>query len=237
MSYARGTTNYNLPQTQGTDKRDWADTNTAFAAIDTAIKTANDTASSADSAASAAQTRADNAYTLASTANTAAGNAATAAATASELAQTAKTRADNAYTNVGNLSSLTTSAKSSAVAAINEVNGALPLGTLLSEAIADGVKTYSQILSYLENAFSFNNLRVGLSKLVINSNNVTYVYTLVMYIGSNNTAYFEIGGSVYREVTLQANGSPQMSYGIWGQSAASQLNEVPSSGTTIRVYY
>lgn len=98
MSYARGTTNYNLPQTQGTDKRDWSDTNAAFLAIDTAIKTANDTASSASSAASTAQTRADNAYTLASAANTAAGNAATAAATAGELAQTAKNRADSAYT-------------------------------------------------------------------------------------------------------------------------------------------
>lgn len=98
MSYARGTTNYNLPQTQGTDKRDWSDTNTAFAAIDTAIKTANDTASSASSAASTAQSRADSAYTLASTANTAAGNAATAAATADEKAVTAKSRADSAYT-------------------------------------------------------------------------------------------------------------------------------------------
>ena len=98
MSYARGTTNYNLPLTQGSDKRDWSDTNTAFTNLDAAVKTAGDTASSASSAASTAQTRADNAYTLASTANTAAGNAATAAATAGELAQTAKNRADSAYT-------------------------------------------------------------------------------------------------------------------------------------------
>ena len=98
MSYARGTQNYNLPQTQGTDKRDWSDTNAAFLAIDTAIKTANTTASSASSAASTAQSRADSAYTLASTANTAAGNAATAAATADEKAVTAKNRADSAYT-------------------------------------------------------------------------------------------------------------------------------------------
>lgn len=104
MSYARGTQNYNLPQTQGTDKRDWSDTNAAFLAVDTAIKTANTTASSASSAASTAQTRADNAYTLASTANTAAGNAATAASTAGELAQTAKNRADSAYSAVSGLS-------------------------------------------------------------------------------------------------------------------------------------
>lgn len=102
MSYARGTQNYNLPQTQGTDKRDWSDTNAAFLAIDTAIKTANTTASSASSAASTAQSRADSAYTLASTANTAAGNAATAAATADEKAVIAKNRADSAYTAASN---------------------------------------------------------------------------------------------------------------------------------------
>ena len=37
MSYVTGTTHYNLPQTVGTDKRDWADTNQAFADIDAAI--------------------------------------------------------------------------------------------------------------------------------------------------------------------------------------------------------
>lgn len=37
MSYANGTTHYNLPQTVGTDKRDWADPNQAFADIDAAI--------------------------------------------------------------------------------------------------------------------------------------------------------------------------------------------------------
>ena len=42
MSYANGTTNYNLPLTVGTDKRDWTDTNTAFAAVDAALKGAVD---------------------------------------------------------------------------------------------------------------------------------------------------------------------------------------------------
>lgn len=37
MSYATGTTHYNLPQTVGTDKRDWTDTNEAFSAVDTAL--------------------------------------------------------------------------------------------------------------------------------------------------------------------------------------------------------
>lgn len=34
MSYANGTTNYNLPQTVGTDKRDWFDTNKPFEDVD-----------------------------------------------------------------------------------------------------------------------------------------------------------------------------------------------------------
>lgn len=37
MSYLNGTTHYNLPQTVGTDKRDWFDTNAAFAAVDAAL--------------------------------------------------------------------------------------------------------------------------------------------------------------------------------------------------------
>lgn len=37
MAYVNGTTHYNLPQTVGTDKRDWADTNQAFADIDAAL--------------------------------------------------------------------------------------------------------------------------------------------------------------------------------------------------------
>lgn len=40
MSYANGTQFYNLPQTVGTDKRDWFDTNSPFAAIDAALHAA-----------------------------------------------------------------------------------------------------------------------------------------------------------------------------------------------------
>lgn len=45
--YANGTPHYNLPQTVGTDKRDWADTNQAFADVDADLHTAVETASSA----------------------------------------------------------------------------------------------------------------------------------------------------------------------------------------------
>ena len=43
MSYEHGTTHYNLPQTVGSDTRDWFDTNEAFADIDAAIYSANQT--------------------------------------------------------------------------------------------------------------------------------------------------------------------------------------------------
>lgn len=42
MAYVNGTTHYNLPQTVGTDKRDWADTNQAFADIDSALYSATE---------------------------------------------------------------------------------------------------------------------------------------------------------------------------------------------------
>jgi len=50
MSYASGTTHYNLPQTVGSDKRDWSDTNQAFSDIDAAIYGAAQGASAATSA-------------------------------------------------------------------------------------------------------------------------------------------------------------------------------------------
>lgn len=57
MSYATGTTHYNLPQTVGTDKRDWFDTNQAFSDIDAAIYGAVQNASQAVTDLSALTTR------------------------------------------------------------------------------------------------------------------------------------------------------------------------------------
>lgn len=48
MAYVNGTTHYNLPQTVGTDKRDWADTNEAFAAVDAALYGAVDDVAQAE---------------------------------------------------------------------------------------------------------------------------------------------------------------------------------------------
>ena len=59
MSYVNGTTHYNLPQTVGTDKRDWTDTNQAFADIDSAIHTAVETAETGATNIQALQTDVD----------------------------------------------------------------------------------------------------------------------------------------------------------------------------------
>lgn len=47
MSYEHGTPHFNLPQTVGSDTRDWFDTNEAFADIDAAIYSASQTAETA----------------------------------------------------------------------------------------------------------------------------------------------------------------------------------------------
>ena len=57
MSYANGTTHYNLPQTVGTDKRDWFDTNQPFADIDEAIYGAVEDSATAASGVTALGTR------------------------------------------------------------------------------------------------------------------------------------------------------------------------------------
>lgn len=57
MSYANGTTHYNLPQTVGTDKRDWFDTNTPFENIDADLYSAKTTADNNASSITSLTTR------------------------------------------------------------------------------------------------------------------------------------------------------------------------------------
>ena len=61
MSYTNGTTHYNLPQTTGSDKRDWADTNQAFADVDAALYSAVQDAAQAELDIDALETRMDTA--------------------------------------------------------------------------------------------------------------------------------------------------------------------------------
>lgn len=71
MSHTNSTTNYNLPQFLGTDKPAWlGDINPAFSAIDTAIKTASDNASTASTGTTANTTAIGDLSTLTTTSKT-----------------------------------------------------------------------------------------------------------------------------------------------------------------------
>lgn len=57
MAYANGTLHYNLPQTVGTDVRDWSDTNQAFEDVDTALYGAVSDVATASSGVTALDTQ------------------------------------------------------------------------------------------------------------------------------------------------------------------------------------
>lgn len=61
MSYTNGTTHYNLPQTTGSDKRDWSDSNQAFADVDAALYGAVQDTAQAELDIDALETRMDTA--------------------------------------------------------------------------------------------------------------------------------------------------------------------------------
>lgn len=61
MSYTNGTTHYNLPQTTGSDKRDWTDANQAFADVDAALYGAVQDTAQAELDIDALETRMDTA--------------------------------------------------------------------------------------------------------------------------------------------------------------------------------
>ena len=117
MSYAIGTPNFNLPQTQGSDKRDWADTNQAFADLDAAVKTAGDDSTLALSAAQTAQTTADGAVTTAQGAVTTANGASATAQTANETAQLANNAAQAAQSTADGAVTTANTASATAQAA------------------------------------------------------------------------------------------------------------------------
>lgn len=121
---------------------------------------------------------------------------------------------------------------------IDQINSDLD-GVLLNQAAADGSITLQNILSYLCSALSYDDLRIGKSKLIVDNNNVKQCYILNQMIDSNNTAYFELGGAVCREITLQKNGSPQAGYIILssGGNWVNELPTIPANGTTYSIYW
>lgn len=100
MSYTNKTPNYDLPQWLGSDKPAWlTDMNGAFSAIDTAIKNASDSGSSAEATANNALSVAQSARETAGTALTTANEAKTDASNATTVANNANQQAGTALTN------------------------------------------------------------------------------------------------------------------------------------------
>lgn len=64
MSYEHGTDFVNLPQTVGTDKRDWFDTNEAFRDLDAKLRTAYEGVGTAEAQITELNTRVDNVQTV-----------------------------------------------------------------------------------------------------------------------------------------------------------------------------
>lgn len=192
MSYRVGTPNYNLPQTEGTDKRDWSDTNQAFLAIDTAIKNAVDTSATASSAADTAQSTADSATVAATHAQTDATTAQTLATSASELATLAKTTADGAE-----------AASTANTAAIAQIASELTrTQTLISEQDNPLLRNYVRVLRYGDVVdISLN----GLQNLVGQTNNK--IFTLPEALRPLNVKYFGFAVSSYEyEISIATNG-------------------------------
>ena len=195
MGHTNSTANLNLPQFIGTDKPTWlGDVNGAFQAIDAKAGTVDADIATIDAKADQATSDASNAVATANNASTIAGNANTTATSANNLANNALTVANNsdAHVNqlenkVGLLSDLHTTDKTSIVNAINEVVNEIPSGgsglNIIKSVTADGVKTYSQILSEL---FSENaNIKVNSKLELLVSTNDSRVCSLV---SKNDTA-------------------------------------------------
>lgn len=129
MSHTNSTTNYNLPQFVGTDQPAWlTDINGAFSAIDTAVKNASDTATTASGAAT--------------TANTSIG-------TLSSLNTTEKSNLVGAInevnTNLGTVSGVASGASTTATQAKTEADGLSAYLTLTKFATIDPADiTYTQ---------------------------------------------------------------------------------------------
>lgn len=222
MSYRVGTPNYNLPQTEGTDKRDWSDTNGAFLAIDTAIKNAVDTSASASSAAATAQTTADGATTAAAHAQTDATTAQTLATSASELATTAKNRADAAY-------SLADSANK-AVTYFDRVT-----------VTATSSNTYADALTALKNAIDISKVTER-TKLLISADGITRFFNLSQrYQNDLQFSCAVIPGSTTNWLyTVQVGSTPFYYRTSVGTSSAATEDVVSSSagaGTTFTILY
>lgn len=155
MSHTNSTANYNLPQFIGTDKPTWlTDVNGAMSSIDTAIKNASDTATTASGDATTANTNIGTMSSLTTTdktslvgavneVKTGVTTAQNTANSATSTATTANTNANKALTQIANFN-LTSFADLTA----STTNGSITFNNLKVAKNSDGslAKIYGSVL-------------------------------------------------------------------------------------------
>ena len=210
---------------------------TATAASNTA-GTASTTATSANTLATQALTAANNADTLASQVNARVGSF-------TDLHTTAKNTAVAAINEVkdaeGDLSDLTTTDKTNLVAAINEVaqGGGGSIGSY--SVTADGVKSYSDLLSELAALIDFSKIHIanlymkgtGVYKSIPVSNitDSQLNFSGVISAGSSDVTIYNVvvrsNSPIYNQAVITSN----------TYTMTDEKSNVPASGVEIIIYY
>lgn len=270
MSYANGTTHYNLPQTVGTDKRDWFDTNQAFADIDEALYGAVQQSTSTATAVTALTTRVgaveSDVATIQSSQSTDEANIAALQTLVNQhTSEIADVKADaldmvcavdegtaqvatvavaeGKYFRYNDVLYIATTAIAVGDTIVPNTNcRATNVATelenaehrLLGQVVADGSKTIKTLLGELALLVDFDELRLGLSYLILD----TYVLAFNQRVSSTQL-YFGCGGNIMRHVILDkiaANNSEL--YATWGQEVPSSGDDVVlPSGSAISIYH
>lgn len=205
MSHTNSTTNYNLPQFVGTDKPAWlTDINGAFSSIDTAIKSAKDTADTGSANATSALNKIGDLTTLTTTAKTdvvaAVNEIKTDAGTAQSTANAAGTAANQANLDIAALIAKFNINASSTQATVTATRGSVSQQPTLSQNSDGSMFKFYGTLQV--NAFtSTNGASVPLTSIP-GMSGFKGIATGCTLATAPDTAY-TVNGSVYLSVHLQ----------------------------------
>ena len=246
MSSTNVTTHYSLPSFLGSDKPSWlVDWNGAMAAIDTAIYEAKTVA---DGAASAAATNAANITTLSSTVSGQGTDLTTLSAALTTLTGTVNT----ITSLIGNGEPTTTD--KTLIGAINELHTAIiGIGTSKLDidrgsvsVIADGVKTWGELLDELALLVNFSKVSQITTLITITATGDKYVRLITDWTSASLIFVRNIAtGSGFKaqRAVLHLNGSDsgndEVECAVSDDSISytNKTTDVPASGIVIKVLY
>lgn len=205
MSHTNSTTNYNLPQFVGTDKPAWlTDINGAFSAIDTAIKSAKDTADTAAGDATTANTAIGTLANLNTTEKTnlvgAINEVNTAAGTAQGTANAAGTAANQANLGLAALIAKFNINASSSQASVTPTRGSVTRFPTLSQNSDGSMFKFYGCLQI--NAFTATNGASVPLTAIAGMTGYKGIATGCYLVTAPDTAYV-INGGTYMEQSLQ----------------------------------